>query len=94
MTMTEGISGVQIIILIVSGLGAIAWGLATLVLVWLRSDIRNLAESITSLRNEHGALQRTCDQTFGALKAKGVIKHEDFGSNWDFNSRDIPPNRR
>jgi len=60
--------------LLVSGLATIVSGLACIIFSWLRSDIRNLAESVTSLREEFHEHCEAFAILHGTLEGKGILK--------------------
>ena len=60
--------------LLVSGLATIVGGLACIVFGWLRTDIRNLAEAISSLRQELYEHREAFAVLHGTLAGKGFIK--------------------
>jgi len=59
--------------LLVSGLATIVSGLACVIFSWLRFDIRNLAEAISSLRQELYAHREAFAVLHGTLSGKGLI---------------------
>jgi hypothetical protein len=58
---------------LVSGLGVVSGFCASTLLMWLRSDIRNLAEAIRSLRKEHDDTKKYLSELHGYLKGKGLL---------------------
>lgn len=74
----------ELTVYLVCGLATCVSGLASVLLSWLRTDIRNLAETITSVRqeiNEQGnkvreettELRQAIDHLTGILEGKGII---------------------
>jgi outer membrane murein-binding lipoprotein Lpp len=58
---------------LVVGLATCVGGCASLILGWLRTDIRNLAAKVETLRQEFGTLKGTVETTNGILKGKGIL---------------------
>ena len=69
----EGLSNHELTIYLISGLATLVGGLACVMLSWLRTDIRNIAKAILSLKNEHSDLTRKVEHLEGRLEGKGLI---------------------
>jgi hypothetical protein len=74
----------ELTIYLVSGLAITVSGLASVLLSWLRTDIRNLAETVASTRQEINGqveqfrketreLRQAIDHFTGVLEGKGII---------------------
>jgi hypothetical protein len=68
--MTEGH---EIFLFILTSLAALIGGAATLILSWLRSDIKDLSEKISSLRDCLDDLKTNYEHTHGILAGKGIL---------------------
>jgi hypothetical protein len=62
---------------IITGLGSTGGFLASLILNWLRSDVRALAEKITSLDTKFNDHSEAFNELKGILKGKGIIRIDD-----------------
>ena len=59
--------------LLVSGLAITLSGVASLLFSWLRDDIRKLAASVASLRQEFSDAKEEQSEIHGILKGKGIL---------------------
>jgi hypothetical protein len=63
----------ELTVYLVGGLAVTVSGLASVLLSWLRTDIRNLAEAVAQIRQETAILRQSIDHLTGVMEGKGII---------------------
>lgn len=63
----------ELTIYLVGGLAITVSGLVSVLLSWVRTDIRNLAEAVAQERQETAILRQSTDHLTGIMRGKGII---------------------
>ena len=64
----------ELLIYLVGGLATLSGACASVILSWLRADIRSLAKAIEEIRQSNNALAKAFEHQAGILEGKGLLK--------------------